>query len=62
MPTTPFIAQHRNGTSGHRRKAEQDMDADNRQEKNRSVDGIGMPRTTVMLSCVMLKRLMGLSP
>jgi hypothetical protein len=33
MPTTPFIAQHRNGTSGHRRKAEQDMDADNRQEK-----------------------------
>jgi hypothetical protein len=56
MPTTPFIAQHRNGTSGHCRKAEQDMDADNRQEKR-----IGGGDRDAENDCY-AEALMGLSP
>ena len=33
MPARPFGAQHRNGAGDHGRKAEQDMDANNRQEE-----------------------------
>ena len=33
MPSAPFIAQHRNGASDHDPKAEQNMDANNRQEE-----------------------------
>jgi hypothetical protein len=32
VPATPFVAEHRDGTSDHRCEAEQDMDADNDKE------------------------------